>query len=448
MDTLMGNGPLLLLAVAAAGVGFLLMRASPRGTVMVWMVTLFFVPVWIGVTVGFHWAAISCLTVLAIASGPWRLRPNAVDGLVLSLLTLTIGLHGLGVVTRTAAVQLAIEWTLPYIWGRILLTRVSRDFAVKAIAGTATVAAALALIEFFTGTNLFVLTPGAAASEWGRLQPRSDFIRAEGAFGHSIALGGSLAMASAFVLSTRWRTSTKLVALSFVVGANIVTFSRIGLGTVVLVIAGVIVLIPTITRSIRVAVVVAGIGASVLVVPFISAVFLESGDEAEGSANYRLELLALVPRVKVWGSAGDWSGLVSGGDYLGAYARSVDNGFLLTAMRYGWVPLLLIVFILGWVVVTAVRRSTTNPAAIAVAAQIPGFFTVAFITQFGMFFWFLVGLAVAWPRLPGSRSSSSSSLRARLLDAQASDTTLVGLSRASDEPARIPSTNRGDDQHG
>ena len=52
------------------------------------------------------------------------------------------------------------------------------------------------------------------------------------------------------------------------------------------------------------------------------------------------------------------------------------------------------------------RRGGANPAAIAVAAQIPSLFTVAFITQFAVAFWFLVGVAVSWPVLgPLTRGS-------------------------------------------
>jgi hypothetical protein len=44
-----------------------------------------------------------------------------------------------------------------------------------------------------------------------------------------------------------------------------------------------------------------------------------------------------------------------------------------------------------------------NPASIALVAQIPAMFSVALITQYGMFVWFVGGLAVAlWYAAPRS----------------------------------------------
>ena len=80
-------------------------------------------------------------------------------------------------------------WLLPYCWGRIVLSRVSANWVAACITTAAVAAAILAIAEFATGSNPFHLVPGAGSSIWGAQQIRGGLLRAEGAFGHSIALG-------------------------------------------------------------------------------------------------------------------------------------------------------------------------------------------------------------------------------------------------------------------
>lgn len=48
--------------------------------------------------------------------------------------------------------------------------------------------------------------------------------------------------------------------------------------------------------------------------------------------------------------------------------------------------------------IMTVRRSTRSPASIAVVGQLPSLVVVALITQYSMFLWFCVGLAITWAR--------------------------------------------------
>ena len=73
-----------------------------------------------------------------------------------------------------------------------------------------TIVAVLAILEFVTGTNLFITyLPNTTSlfDIWGTLQPRGGVIRAEGAFGHSIALGASLGIAVSLTLGSSFRAS-------------------------------------------------------------------------------------------------------------------------------------------------------------------------------------------------------------------------------------------------
>ncbi|WP_409047863.1 hypothetical protein AB2L57_00965 [Microbacterium sp. HA-8] len=397
------NVSALLLALTAVGILILLavvFRVSARSAFIVWTLTLFFVPVWIGVNLGFFWAAVTGITLLAVVTG-WRSVSLApADALVAAFALLALILFGLRMVPLSSAVIAVLEWVLPYVWGRLVLARLPTAFVTRIIAAVATAAAVIAILEFASGTNVFLLLPamGASFEEWGRLQPRGGFIRVEGAFGHSIALGAALAMSSAFVLATRWTLTAKLLSLAVISAATVVTFSRLGLLTLVLTVALSVVTLPGLTRRTRGAVIAVGAIAALVVVPFVGGVFLEAGDEASGSADYRSSLWMLLSQVQIIGSAGDWAGLTVGGTYLGQYADSIDNALLVIALRFGWIPVLLVIAVLVMVAVSVVRPGRANPASIAVTAQLPSLFAVALITQYGMYLWFLVGLAIAWPR--------------------------------------------------
>ncbi|MET4099765.1 hypothetical protein ABIB37_002002 [Agrococcus sp. UYP10] len=392
-DSLLVLAPL---ALCAGGVALFVFRASPRATFVMWAFVMFLVPIWIGVTVGFFWAAITLVTLAAIASNFADVRLTVADALVATFGLLVLILFALQLATLSHSVIAILQWVVPYVWGRMVLARVPALFVTRTIAAFATVAAVLAVIEFSTGSNLFVLIPGSGPfAEWSGLQPRSDFLRAEGAFGHAIALGASLAMASAFVLGTRWPAPVIVLSLAVIVGAVVASFSRIGLVTVALTIAVSLVVMPGIRRAARWWVGVGGVAALAIIVPFLGDVFSDAGEEAGGSADYRSGLFTLVSEVQLFGNAGDWQGRIEGGVYLGTFARSVDNTMLLIALRFGWVPVLLVSALLV-VLVLNLLRGRANPATIAVVCQLPALFAVALITQFGSFLWFLTGLAVAW----------------------------------------------------
>lgn len=395
-----------LLALGAGGIALLVFRASPKAAFITWMLVLCFVPVWVGATVGFFWAAITLVTVLAILTNVRDITLTVVDALVAVLVLLVVALFALQLASLSATVIAVLEWVVPYVWGRLVLARLSTDFVTRVIAAVATVVAVVALVEFATGVNVFVRIPGPGPyAEWSTLQPRASFLRAEGAFGHSIALGASLAMAAPFIIAARWRPPATVLALALAVGAIVVTFSRIGIVTVGIGIALSLLLLPDVARGVRWAIGIGGAVAVAVIVPFIGGVFSDAGDEAGGSADYRTGLFTLVSEVQLLGSAGDWSSRAVDGTYLGTFARSVDNTLLLIGLRFGWVPMLLVLAILGGVALGALRRRS-DPATIAVLSQIPALFAVALITQFGMLLWFLVGLSVAW-RLQAARTPSS-----------------------------------------
>ena len=62
--------------------------------------------------------------------------------------------------------------------------------------------------------------PNGAWRTWHELQPRAGFVRAEGAFGHSIAFGSALAMSSVFVIVTRWPIWARLACLTVIIARS------------------------------------------------------------------------------------------------------------------------------------------------------------------------------------------------------------------------------------
>lgn len=397
----MSGGNLLLLATAAC-VGvlvILLFRASARLAFVAWGLVLFFVPVWVGATAGFFWSAVTAVTLMAVVSCIGDMRLSVIDAIMASFIVLIVALFALKSASLSATVIALLEWVLPYLWGRIVLTRVPKAFVTDVLATLATAVALLALIEFATGSNIFTLLPPMSAelfAEWAPLQERGGMLRVEGAFGHSIAFGAALAMSSVFVLAARWPMLVRIVALVVITSATVATFSRIGLITLALTIALSVVFLPGISVRVKAGIALVGAVAAAVILPIVSGVFLEAGDEASGSADYRGGLFALISQVRVLGAAGDWTGLTVGGDYLGAYANSVDNAFLVFALRFGWIGALALTLVLVLAALSGISTKRGTPPSIAVAAQLPTLFVVALITQFGMYLWFLAGLAVAW----------------------------------------------------
>lgn len=405
----MDGSELMLLALAgsAGGVAFLLFHASPRLTFAVWAITLFFVPVWVGVTVGFFWSAITLVTLAALAANVGNLRFVFADLLMLLFAAIAVVLLTLNMASLPATVIALLEWTLPYLWGRMVLGRLGTEYLTKVIAVMAIVAAALAVVEFLSGQNIFASFPGLSPdlyAQWGAPQFRADRLRAEGAWGHSIALGAALSMSSSFVMAARWPSIVRFLGLAVVAAGTVVTLSRIGLVTLGLTVVLALVLLPQLDRALRVGLALAAAIAALVIVPFVGTVLLQAGDEAAGSANYRSRLFSLVVQLRPFGSSDNWT-LVVGDVYMGTFAKSIDNAALLFALRFGWVPALLLVLVLILAALPVIRRAHVSPAAISVAAQVPTLFVVALITQFGMLLWFLAGLALSWKQLSSCASA-------------------------------------------
>lgn len=394
---------LLELAVAAFGgvVGLVVLFKNPFWGVAATLAALPLVPYWIGTSVsGFFvtapmaLAAVTTVAVLRARQGPipLSLADWAIGALLVGSAAAFLTGH-----TTIAQVYTLFQWVLFYAFGRVASATYGLPRMARWLVAPSLVVAAALLVEFATGTNLwvqYVRANNALYQVWSTLQSRGGVLRAEGSFGHSIAAGASLAMVAVLVFLTRWSTRTRLAAVALLAAAVIATVSRLGMVSLGLGVLLTVLLArgTGLGRVVRIWALAAIAVAATAVIVGLSDIFAESGSEAADSASYRGWLTELIPTVQPLGMAESFNRSTAGGTSFGAF-RSIDSALLLFALTQGWVASLVV---LGLVIALALRvaRLEAGPASLAVLAQLPALVGVALITQYGHLFWVVVGLAV------------------------------------------------------
>ncbi|MDT0156344.1 hypothetical protein Q9R19_01775 [Microbacterium sp. ARD32] len=416
----MDGNPLRLLALLVIGLNvalavWLLFRRDSRWAMVLWGAALFFTPVYVNFTVqGVTLTILDAVTIVAIAASmlDTRWQWSIIDALM-GTAVLCIFVSGMFGAVPGHITYTVVSWVLPYIWGRIVVARVGFEWVASCITVAAVLAALLAIIEFLTGENLFVQLPGVAGAMWTNLQYRGGLLRAEGAFGHSISLGSSLAISTAFAIAVPWHLRWKIPALVTIAVGAVMTVSRIGMVGILLVVGfSLLFLGRYVRRAHRLAVVAITAVGLLIALPFIATVFDDAGSEASGSAEYRADLVPLIRDMVAIGISPAREVSADGADYYGGF-RSIDSALILTGLRHGLLPLAIFILMLGicaWVVVTG----KGNPAAVAVLSQVPALATVALITQYAPFVWFVAGVAVTSYSLETRRGSAGAPETRRL----------------------------------
>ena len=389
-------------AAVVAALVFIVAHRSPRLAVVAALVALGFVPVWIGVGLGFNGnlflpiAAVAALA-CAVALLPIRgFRFSLVDAMLVFLVVLAAS----SLITSDTALALSFLVTPfayfvgGYAFGRIASARVGLDFVYSTIAIVFTIVAALAIIEFATGFNPFVgiRVGNSLFAAWGDLQERGGQLRAEGAFGHSIALGASLALAIPLTFASRFRFGIRIAMVGLMSIATVFTFSRIGIICAFLGIALCAVFLrDRLTPRQRATILGGGVVVALAMLPLVTRVFGEAGDEASNSADYRGDLLPLLFDANLVGFSDlvhhSPTGALSFGDF-----QSIDSQLVLTGLTNG----LLALIAAGIAIVVAIvlcLRGRAEPATIALVAQLPALATVALITQYSIVLWLVIGVA-------------------------------------------------------
>jgi hypothetical protein len=388
-----------LLALALGVLGIVVLRRWPRLALVSYLGVLAFVPVWAGVTVHVFfqpqvlWGLVVLAAMFPLAARR-GLRPILADGLVALFVLASLAPLLTGRATLTSVFVAVVQWMGAYLVGRLLPGQAGYEWLLRVVSLVFTVVALLALVEYVTGLNPFVLVPGAGDqyAVWGDIQERGGVARAEGAFGHSIALGAALSMAVPLALASPFRLGVRLGMVLLMVGGVVVTFSRIGLiSTVIGIVLSVLVLreVPTRLRLLL-AGSLAAVGVAVL--PLVTRVFTAAGDEASNSAAYRGDLLGLVGDMRALGFSSSFYRAADGDVFFGSF-RSIDSALILQGLTYGWLSLVAAVVLLAAAVLAVLTRRADAPT-IALVAQIPALATVALITQYSSMIFFAGGLAV------------------------------------------------------
>lgn len=391
---------MLLVGVALAGWFLVVVRRSPRTALVLWFVTMILVPIWVSVTVGVSLPILAFVGIglsiglLSLAGNQTRL--GVLDLLVAGIFVISLGPFLIGRLSLASASGVISVWMASFLVGRLLVSRIGVQWIQTCVAVVFTIVAVLALIEFVTGWHgLAQWGPtNAAKITWAPIQGRGGLERSEGAFGHSIALGCSLAMAMVLTLGARFSVSVRISMVITMLAGTAVTVSRVGLVCAVLGLALALVFsrstsVRELRRPLGWIIVVGGAVLTVLALM----VYSEAEDELEGSAGYRGDLVSLLPYIDLFGVSPSMTRTADGTMYFGRF-RSIDSQLVLLGLSYGWLALAAVVLVL-LVAVVAVLARRANLATIAVVAQLPALSTVALITQYAYLFWFVAGVAVA-----------------------------------------------------
>lgn len=400
---------LLAVALGVAVLGFLVLRRFPKLAVAMWIVVLSFVPIWLGFGVGFngnyYLPPASAAAFLAVAAllPVRRFRLSWMDGLMTIVVVAALAsiLAGNAGIALGAAIIVVTYFVAGYLIGRVAPLRVDPAWVHGAIAVCFTIVAVLAIIEGLTHWNPFVeLRSGNSLyAIWGTIQERGGVPRAEGAFGHSIALGASLAMAVPITLGAPFRLWVRCLMVLTMIVASVYTFSRIGMICSLLGVAlSVLFMRDAISRRARIAITTGVLAVSAVLFPVVSAVFDDAGSEATDSASYRGDLTSLFGTMNLVGVASSAQKNSAGSLYFGNF-RSIDSQLILTGLTNGLIVLFAVVVALAFGVLLVIRGKAA-PATIALVAQIPAFATVALITQYSIFVWFVAGLAATTQLAP------------------------------------------------
>jgi hypothetical protein len=373
-------------------------RRQPRVGLVLWLLVLALVPIWFGVTFIAYFPPASAVGFVVLAGLATALpsRFTLADLLVGFFFVSCVVPIAIGGGTLSTLFGAVAIWFVAYGIGRLAPVSIDLDWIYAAVAVIFTVVAALAIIEFVFDFHLYtrLAVPNGAYDAWGQIQVRGALARSEGAFGHSIALGASIALAVPLALGSRFSAWTRIGMTVVMLGGTMATLSRVAIISAALGVVLTIAFVRTeAVRKVRWPMVGAMTLSALVVVPFLWRFFAGAGDEAARSAEYRTRLPELLPSVNALGLSPLVYRSPDGEVYYGQF-QSIDSQLIFTALTYGAFALMFgLALLLLAALTVGVGRAT--PPVVSIVAQVPALATVALITQYSMMFWFVAGLAVA-----------------------------------------------------
>lgn len=393
------NGLFAILCLVLAAIFTYICRLHPKWAFCIWLLAAFLAPPWIFLQLsGVRLPIVTVLAVLFLVSsyGIIKWQFSKADLVVLSLAVSLVANMMLTDTPQYFVLQGVGEWVVCFFAG----VAFSRRYAVRVpfIVALGTIFAVAAVLQYVYGFNVadtMSTSARTSADFWKTLQFRSGEVRAELTFGHSIALGGTLALLLPFV------SALNSVPLRITAGAAIflgilATQSRAAL------VAAAIALSLMILSASRIAIGWKAILALIPIMVFflsgpqlIRSVLLGDGNESSEvvqGTEYRVDALTLFEAVNL-GGVGDGAFTSSTGSiaFKGNFV-SIDNATLYVALYAGGIvaALYVLVFIMQ---VLPLSRPSWHPARIALIAQIPLYLTVAPITQYQSLLWLVLGIS-------------------------------------------------------
>ncbi len=370
---------------------------APQLALIAWLLSITMVPIWISVhfvaTTPIYSIVAAIIIAVAIILG-YRIRFTLFDGYLVAILV--VASLAIDEVNQGVWAEMAIRWVIPYFAIRILATATGLQFTINALSLILAVVGGLAVVEFFFSWHPFVnwtVDWNAKSPEfetWHLIQSRGGTDRSTWAFGHSIALGGSLVLSIPFIARSSFRGPWKVLMFA-AIGSGIVTTGSRGAIMAAGVTGCLTIAYLARQQAGRIIAVLAAAASALLIVPKIMPIIEEwaagTSTEEQVSAIYRSYLYeTYLPEIRWFGRYPDF---VPGNTSL----DSVDSAVLYLGITWGWIITAMIVLPL-LVVVLRVVAGRGSAAEIALVGQIPLFLTVGLITQYESLVFIVAGLAV------------------------------------------------------
>lgn len=399
--------PLAVILAALAALYIALgLRRHPRAALVVWLACVVAVPVWPELRVG---ASLQPLSVLAVCLLPtvlthWRGRLRFGDWIMVAFAAASTIAWVAFDAPQFAWAAVFTQWLAAYLIGRSLGPAAGAEWVTKALAVAGAIVGIWALVEFAFSLHIFEEWFVALdTAGWHTIQIRGAYARSEGAFGHSIAMGGFLALCVPFVIAAKLKLTTRIFMLTVVVGGSLVTFSRGAIiGAAVAVVLSLLFLpSAAISRRARTLLVVLTTAVAVVAVPFTLSLFDSVSSDLTVSSDYRQDLaLSFLPDLHAFG-LGDGVQVLDGRQFYRQFT-SIDNAYALMGLQLGWVPVAILVLGIVGAVLRMLRRSG-GPADVTLVSQAVVLATVALITQYGLAVFFVAGLAAGLGQVRNER---------------------------------------------
>ncbi|MDJ0396361.1 hypothetical protein QMK17_23940 [Rhodococcus sp. G-MC3] len=429
-------GYITVLALLVTATLFLLSTVHPKFAITLWLVVCAFLPFWFGINDPFYMPASSIAGVVVLGGAflgeRWTLSRIDLSIYIFCALCVACGLAG---ISRPGDVtNVVTQWLLSYLVGRLLVQRAGLEFTFRAIAIIFSAAASFAILEFVFDWNPYysLVVDNTQYLAWGHEQDRGGIVRAEWAFGHSIALGCSLSLAIPIVFAAKFRPLYRAAMVAVLLGGTVVSFSRSGMLSAVLAIILSLFFYKSGTRSKgKAALVFVFVAVAWFTIPSIVKVFGAEGRRATISSDYRLTLIDLIPSMNPLGLANGYTEPSQGEFYFQGY-QSIDSTYVLLGVSFGYVIAALALVGTGWLLWSVLRRTKSAPA-VSLVAVTPALFTVALITQFGSLVWFFVGMVSLVDHLGKKELSRNPEISSTLAKAVSSKQSMVpsAISNAS-----------------